>query len=65
MPLGRSRKILAARSFLFLFVGMTCMTFVLNAPINEKHHIGARSARRESVNLKQASFHELESRCAE
>ena len=24
-------------------------TFVLNAPINEEHHIGARSARRESV----------------
>ena len=32
------------------------LTFVLNAPIIEEHHIGARSARRESVNLKQAGF---------
>ena len=31
-------------------------TFVLNAPINEEHHIGVRGAQCESVKLKQASF---------
>ena len=39
-----------------IIIVIIIQTFVLNAPINEEHHIGARSARRESVNLKQASF---------
>ena len=41
---------------IIIIIIIIIQTFVLNAPINEEHHIGARSARRESVNLKQASF---------
>ena len=43
-------------SIIIIIIIIIIQTFVLKAPINEKHHIGARSARRESVNLKQASF---------
>ena len=40
----------------YIIIIIVEQTIVLNLPMNEERHIGARSARRESVNSKQASF---------